>query len=276
MDSADVWANPQEFLLDSELTARVVAGVPPDYFSPTGQHWGNPLYDWRRMAETGFRWWIARVKRNLAQVDLVRLDHFRGFAQAWHIPANEKTAMNGQWIDGPGDDLFIALKQSLGSLPIIAEDLGLITPDVHALRLNHGLPGMRVLQFMLGGPENPYWPHNYDPLTVCYTGTHDNDTTNGWYTTLNDADRAKLARYLGHELRNPAEEFVRMAWASTATLAIAPLQDVLGLGGEARMNVPGVADGNWGWRFRAEQFPPGTIERLAEWTALYHRSTHSN
>ncbi|MGL6072721.1 MAG: 4-alpha-glucanotransferase [Fimbriiglobus sp.] len=271
MDSADVWANPGEFLLDSELKPSAVAGVPPDYFSPTGQHWGNPLYDWAKMAETGFRWWIARVKRNLAQVDLVRLDHFRGFAAAWHIPAGETTAMNGQWVDGPRGALFEALEKALGKLAIIAEDLGLITDDVHELRLKHQLPGMRVLQFMLGGPENPYWPHNYDPLTVCYTGTHDNNTTNGWFTTLNDHDRERLAQYLGHGLPNPADALVRLAWSSTAILAVAPLQDILGLGGEARMNVPGVADGNWGWRFQAHLFPQGTLERVAEWTRIYHR-----
>jgi 4-alpha-glucanotransferase len=271
MDSSDVWANPEEYLLDAELKPQVVAGVPPDYFSPTGQHWGNPLYDWDKMATNGYAWWVARLKRNLAQVDIIRLDHFRGFAAAWHIPAGDANAMNGQWVDGPRAKLFTAFEKALGTLPIIAEDLGLITPDVDDLRTQFKLPGMRVLQFMLGGPENPYWPHNYEPLTVAYTGTHDNDTTNGWYGTLNESDRRKLANYIGHDLQNPADELVRLAWASTATLAVAPLQDVMGLGQEARMNIPGVGEGNWGWRLRAEEFPAGAIEKIAEWTKVYNR-----
>ena len=180
-DSADVWANPDQFLLDSDRKPTVVAGVPPDYFSEDGQHWGNPIYDWKRMEETGFAWWIARMMRQLKQVDLVRLDHFRGFAQAWHIPAAEKTARKGQWVDGPGIKLFERLRTALGGLPLIAEDLGLITPDVITLRDRLGLPGMRVLQFALNGPDNLHWPHNFVPNCACYTGTHDNETANGWY-----------------------------------------------------------------------------------------------
>jgi 4-alpha-glucanotransferase len=270
-DSADMWANPDQFLLDTHGKPTVVAGVPPDYFSTDGQLWGNPLYDWDAMERTRFAWWTARLRRNLEQVDLVRLDHFRGFAAAWHVPPNETTAKHGQWVDGPRAKLFEVLKSNLGGLPIVAEDLGLITADVHELRERFALPGMRVLQFMLGGPDNPYWPHNYEPDTVAYTGTHDNDTTRGWWATLSDADKKKVADYIGHEVREPHWDLLRLAWASVAVLAVAPLQDVLGLGGEARMNVPGVADGNWRWRFTPSQFQPGGIERLAEWTQRYNR-----
>ncbi len=270
-DSADVWANPELFLLNAAGKPTAVAGVPPDYFSETGQLWGNPLYDWAAMARTGFAWWIARLKRQLAQVDWIRLDHFRGFAAAWHGPATDPTAMNGRWVDGPRAELFAALRTALGTLPIIAEDLGLITADVDDLRTGFGLPGMRVLQFMLGDATNPYWPHNFEANTVVYTGTHDNDTTNGWYHGLNESDRQKLADYLGHSVGQPHAELLRLAWASVAVLAIAPLQDVLGLGGDARMNVPGLARGNWHWRFRPEQFPTGVIEQLAAQTVLYGR-----
>ncbi len=270
-DSADVWANPEQFLLDDHGQPTAVAGVPPDYFSEDGQLWGNPLYDWEVMERTGYAWWVARLKRQFTQVDLIRLDHFRGFAAAWHVAPDEKTAKNGKWIDGPRAKLFHALKAQLGELPIIAEDLGLITPDVVELREEFGLPGMRVLQFMLGGPENLYWPHNYEPNTVVYTGTHDNDTTVGWYGTLSEGDRHKLAKYIGHDLREPHVDLLRLAWASVAVLAIAPLQDLLGLGQSARMNVPGVADGNWTWRFEPKQFPNGLIEQLAEMTERYRR-----
>ena len=270
-DSADVWANPDQFLLDANGQPTVVAGVPPDYFSPTGQHWGNPLYDWARMAQTGFAWWVARVKRMLTQTDLVRFDHFRGFAAAWHIPAGEKVATNGTWVPGPGRELFDKLAQAIGPLPLIAEDLGLITADVHALREGIGLPGMRVLHFALAGPESPHWPHNFDRNTAVYTGTHDNDTTNGWYAKLNDHDRWTLGEYLGRPAHSPAWEFIRFAWESVAVLAVAPLQDLLELGTEARMNVPGVAEGNWGWRCRPDQFSQHLAERLASLTIMFNR-----
>ena len=227
-DSADVWADPELFLLDADRQPTAVAGVPPDYFSPTGQHWGNPLYDWDRMAATGYAWWVARVRRLLEQTDLARLDHFRGFAAAWHIPATEKDATRGRWVPGPGQKLFDRLSADLGGLPIIAEDLGLITEDVHELRQRVGLPGMRVLQFALGGPGSPHWPHNYDRLTVAYTGTHDNDTTNGWYAKLSDRDRWTLGEYLGRPADSPAWEFIRYAWESVAVLAVTPLQDRAG------------------------------------------------
>jgi 4-alpha-glucanotransferase len=270
-DSADVWANPHQFLLDEHGKPTAVAGVPPDYFSEDGQLWGNPLYDWDRMEETGYAWWIARLRRNLEQVDLIRLDHFRGFAAAWHVPPGETTAKNGRWVDGPRAKLFEVLKSAFGGLPIVAEDLGLITPDVHELREQFVLPGMRVLHFMLGGPDNPYWPHNYRPDTVAYTGTHDNDTTAGWWAEISSDAREKVTAYVGHEVTVPHWEMIRLAWSSVAVLAIAPLQDVLGLGREARMNVPGVADGNWRWRFTPDQFRDGVIERLAEWTVRYNR-----
>jgi 4-alpha-glucanotransferase len=270
-DSADVWANPRQFLVDDTCRPRVVAGVPPDYFSADGQHWGNPLYDWAAMAADGYSWWVARVRQTLRQVDLIRLDHFRGFRQAWQIPASESTARNGKWVDGPGKALFDRLRDALGKLPFIAEDLGLITPDVEELRESLGLPGMRVLQFALDTPRNPYLPHNYERKTVAYTGTHDNDTTNGWYATLNGRDRTFLADLVGHAFGDPAWELIRTAWSSVAELAVAPLQDVLSLGGEARMNTPGRPTGNWRWRVRPDDIKPGLVERLAAMTERYNR-----
>jgi 4-alpha-glucanotransferase len=272
LDSADVWAHADQYLLDAHRRPTVVAGVPPDYFSEDGQHWGNPIYDWHRMAATGYAWWSARVARSLRQVDLLRLDHFRGFCQAWHIPAGETTARNGRWVDGPGRGLFDTLGRALGGLPLIAEDLGVITPDVVALRDALGLPGMRVIQFALDGPKSPHWPHNYVPNTVCYTGTHDNDTVAGWYAALNERDRNYLAQTLGQGGGDVAWNLMRAAWGSVAALAVAPLQDVLGMGGEARMNRPGIAEGNWRWRFRLDQFRPDAIGRVAELTTLYNRA----
>jgi 4-alpha-glucanotransferase len=271
LDSADVWANPDQFLLDPHRAPTVVAGVPPDYFSADGQHWGNPIYDWERVGQTGYAWWVARMLRMLKQVDLVRLDHFRGFRQAWHIPAKETTARNGKWVDGPGLKLFERLRTALGGLPFIAEDLGLITPDVEELRAHLGVPGMKILQFMVENPQNLYWPHNYERLCVCYTGTHDNDTTTSWYATLNAKDRNYLAEYIGRPIADPAWDLIRLAWSSVAVVAIAPLQDILSLGGDARMNKPGVAEGNWRWRFRADQFRPDLINRLAGLTELFNR-----
>jgi 4-alpha-glucanotransferase len=271
-DSADVWANPTQFLLNADGTQTVQAGVPPDYFTENGQLWGNPIYDWAAMEKDRFRWWIARLKRTLAHVDLVRLDHFRGFAQAWHVPTGAKTAKGGKWVDGPGAKLFEVIKKQFGQLPFVAEDLGLITPDVVALRTGFDLPGMRVLHFAVGDATNPYQPHNFEPATVVYTGTHDNDTTVGWFAELSDQDKRFWAEYLGHPVTDPAAEFLRLAWASVAMLAVAPLQDVLGLGTEARMNTPGLAEGNWQWRFRPEQFKTGMVERFAEWTARYGRA----
>ncbi len=271
LDSADVWAHADEFLLTPDRLPNVVAGVPPDYFSADGQHWGNPLYDWNRMAQTGYSWWVARMKRQLQQVDIVRLDHFRGFAQAWHIPASEATAKNGKWVDGPGAKLFEKLQSALGGLPLIAEDLGLITPDVDALRDGFRLPGMKVIQFALDTPLNPYWPHNFEPNCVCYTGTHDNDTTNGWWATLDAKSRNYLSEYIGRPVQDAARDLIRLAWSSVAAVAIAPLQDVMGLGNDARMNRPGIAEGNWKWRFRGDQFRQDQIDRISGLTELYNR-----
>lgn len=276
LDSADVWANPDQFLLDADRKPTVVAGVPPDYFAADGQHWGNPIYDWTRMEQTGYAWWCARVLRQLKQVDLIRLDHFRGFCQAWHIPATELTARVGEWVDGPGLKLFERLRTSLGGLPLIAEDLGVITPDVVALRDTLALPGMRVIQFAMEGPVSIHWPHNYAPNTACYTGTHDNDTVNGWYATLNDRDRGYLGQTLGRGISDPAWDLIRAAWSSVSALAIAPLQDLLSMGSDARMNRPGIATGNWKWRFRLDQFRPDVIKRLEELTRLYNRIPSEN
>lgn len=275
LDSADVWANPDQFLLDPDRKPPVVAGVPPDYFAADGQHWGNPLYDWDRMEQTGYAWWIARMLRELHHVDVVRLDHFRGFMQAWHIPATAKTAKaeeGAKWVDGPGLKLFERLRVALGGLPLIAEDLGVITPDVDAARLHLALPGMKVLQFAMENPQNQYWPHNYDTKCVCYTGTHDNDTTNSWYHGLNDRDKGYLSAYLGRPVGDPAWDMIRLAWSSVAEIAVTPMQDLLSLGGDSRMNKPGVAEGNWRWRFRTDQFHPGLIDRLRGLTELYNRA----
>ncbi|QEL18071.1 4-alpha-glucanotransferase [Limnoglobus roseus] len=270
-DSADVWANPKLFLVDGLCKPSVVAGVPPDYFSADGQHWGNPIYDWKAMHAEGYAWWIARVRQTLKQVDLIRLDHFRGFAQAWHIPAADTNARNGKWVDGPGRKLFDAIQARLGSLPFIAEDLGVITPDVDSLRESLGLPGMRVLQFALDTPKNQYLPCNYVPDTIAYTGTHDNDTTVGWWRTLNGHDQTMVGEYIGHWVHEPAWEMMRLAWGSVAKIAVAPVQDVIAVGSEGRMNVPGKAAGNWKWRMRWADLPFGSVDRVADLTMRFNR-----
>ncbi|MCI0376457.1 MAG: 4-alpha-glucanotransferase [Gemmataceae bacterium] len=272
IDSADVWSHPELFFLDRECRPTVVAGVPPDYFSATGQLWGNPLYNWNKLAATGFSWWIERLQKTLELVDVVRLDHFRGFEAYWEVPAGAPNAINGRWIKAPGTALLEALNKALGGLPLIAEDLGLITPQVEALRDAFGLPGMRVLQFAFGDDaKNPYLPHNYLSRTVAYTGTHDNDTTRGWYAALPDNDKDHVRRYLGRDGSDIAWDLIRAAWSSVADLAIAPLQDVLNLGSAARMNSPGNSTGNWGWRFADEQWTTQIRDRLAQITALYGR-----
>jgi 4-alpha-glucanotransferase len=271
-DSADVWANPQLFQLDEHRRPRVVAGVPPDYFSATGQLWGNPLYDWEVLRRTGYAWWLARLQATLALVDLVRLDHFRGFEAYWEIPAGRPTAEVGRWVKAPGADFLQAARRVLGGLPLIAEDLGLITPEVEALRDQFALPGMRILQFAFSDGTNPYLPHNFSRRTVAYTGTHDNDTTLGWFHTLPDKERDYLGRYLpGVGEASVAWDLVRLAWGSVADYAVAPLQDLLGLGTEARMNLPGRAEGNWRWRFRAEVLTPELLDRVADLTEVYNR-----
>ena len=274
-DSSDVWANPELFLLDAHHRPRFVAGVPPDYFSSDGQLWGNPVYDWDALRRTGYRWCIDRLRALLVHVDAIRLDHFRGFAGAWHVPAKASTARSGQWIPGPGAAFFGAVQKELGALRFIAEDLGLITPDVHALRDQFHLPGTRVLQFAFDGhPDNPHLPDNYVVNAVVYTGTHDNPTTRGWYEDLPDDQRRELRRYLerrGTEGGEAASSLIRLAWSSVAALAIAPLQDVLNLGKEARMNVPGRAGANWRWRCTEEMLSVSAFEWLQELTTASHR-----
>lgn len=265
-DSSDVWAHPELFLLDAARRPRVVAGVPPDAFCAEGQLWGNPVYDWDALRATGYRWWIERVRALLAHVDLVRLDHFRAFAAAWHVPAGAPTAKWGQWVDGPGAELFSVLQEALGGLPFIAEDLGVITPDVVRLRERFELPGTRVLQFAFDGDwRNPHLPHNYASNTVAYTGTHDNATTRGWYDALVPADRRRVWRYLrllDGASRDATPALLALAWSSSAALAIVPFQDVLNLGDEARMNVPGRADGNWRWRCTSDMLLPAVFDPL--------------
>ncbi|WP_420125986.1 4-alpha-glucanotransferase [Longimicrobium sp.] len=264
-DSADVWANPELFELDEQLRPTVVSGVPPDYFSKTGQRWGNPLYSWDVLEKTGYRWWIERFRRTLAMVDVVRIDHFRGFESYWEVPAEEETAMHGRWMPGPGRKLFDAVRRELGGLPLIAEDLGIITEEVEALRDDLELPGMRVLQFAFGGddPRNPHLPSNYVHNAVAYTGTHDNDTALGWYADTGRTERAAVDQLTGGggEMH---WRLIETVLQSNAGWAIVPLQDVLGLGGQARMNTPGVAEGNWAWRLREGALTPELAERLAE------------
>jgi 4-alpha-glucanotransferase len=271
-DSADVWANPEIFLLDSERRPKAVAGVPPDYFSETGQLWGNPLYDWEALRRSRFGWWVARFRALMHQVDIVRLDHFRGFEAYWEVPAGQPNAIVGRWVKAPGKELLTTLRNELGSLPIIAEDLGVITAEVAALRTDFGLPGMRVLQFAFADTaRNPFLPHNYDQNTVVYTGTHDNDTTVGWYQHASDYEKDHLRRYLARDGRDVAWDMIRAAWSSVADYAVTPLQDLLSLGSEARMNFPGRSQGNWSWRFLPEQVNAWTLDRLAELTVLYGR-----
>jgi 4-alpha-glucanotransferase len=246
--------------------------VPPDYFSATGQLWGNPLYDWEKLKQTGYAWWVARLRSTLGQVDLVRLDHFRGFEAYWEIPAGRPTAEVGRWVQGPGADLLETLRQELGGLPVIAEDLGVITPQVEALRDRFHLPGMRILQFAFGGAtEDRFLPHNYEPHTVVYTGTHDNDTTRGWYESLPRKEADFLHRYAPAATGDVAWGLIRLAWASVADYALAPLQDVLSLGTEARMNLPGRPAGNWRWRFTEAMLREETVGRLRDLTEVYGR-----
>jgi len=271
-DSADVWAHPEMFRLDATGRPTHVAGVPPDYFSPTGQLWGNPLYRWDWMADHGFGWWIERLRKIFEVVDVVRLDHFRGFEAYWEVPAGEETAINGHWVQGPGMALFAAARQALGELPIIAEDLGVITPEVEALRDECGFPGMKVLQFAFGsGAENPYLPHNYTQNCVVYTGTHDNDTTIGWFATREAEERKAIQEYLARDGHDIAWDLMRLAHSSVAELAVVPLQDVLRLGSAARMNTPGRADGNWGWRLQKGMFTDELVQHLHDMTRIYGR-----
>jgi 4-alpha-glucanotransferase len=274
-DSSDVWANPDLFLLDEHLKPRFEAGVPPDYFSSIGQLWGNPLYDWSRLRESGYGWWIDRLRSLLTQVDVVRLDHFRAFMAAWHVPAGSPTAQTGEWRPGPGAGFLAAVEGELGSLPFIAEDLGMITPDVYALRDQFHLPGMRVLQFAFDGhTDNPSLPENYVANAVVYTGTHDNPTTRGWFDDLPADRRRYIWDYLrAHKAKSPdaARAMIEVCWSSVAGLAIVPLQDLLNLGGEARMNVPGRPENNWRWRCTQEMLADPAFEWLGGLTITCSR-----
>jgi 4-alpha-glucanotransferase len=271
-DSADVWARQELFRLGPEGEPQVVAGVPPDYFSVTGQLWGNPLYRWERLEDEGWRWWLDRVRATLRLVDLARLDHFRGFQACWEVPAGEATAERGRWVKGPGAGLLKALESELGGLPLIAEDLGVITPPVERLRDRFGLPGMKVLHFAFDGrSRNPFLPHNYSPSCVVYTGTHDNDTTLGWYQKESEKVRDRVRRYLARDGHDISWDLVRLAYASVAAMAVVPLQDLLKLGSEARMNYPSRAQGNWQWRFGATQLSGEVSGRLRELALLYGR-----
>jgi 4-alpha-glucanotransferase len=276
-DSSDVWANPELFLLDEHLRPRFVAGVPPDYFSAQGQLWGNPVYDWDVLRRSGYRWCIDRLRALLVHVDVVRLDHFRGFAAAWHVPAGAKTARSGEWVPGPGAGFFRAIQNELGSLPFIAEDLGVITPDVAALRDQFQIPGTKVLQFAFdGNRSNPYLPDNYVSNSVVYTGTHDNPTTRSWFETLPEDQKRNVWNYLRRPVGKSDEvagELIRLAWCSPAALAIAPLQDLLNLGADARMNLPGSVDGNWRWRCPERLLSESLIERLRALNTASNRSS---
>jgi len=271
MDSADAWSHPELFFLDENSQPRVVAGVPPDYFSPTGQLWGNPLYDWTRHQQTGYAWWIERIRATLSVVDVVRIDHFRGFAGYWEIPGNAATAENGRWVPGPGADLFHAIRAALGDLPIIAEDLGEITPDVIKLRDEFGLPGMKILQFGFSGPDNPFLPHHYSSNCVAYTGTHDNDTILGWYRTAPASERDYYHRYISRDNVDVPGDMLSAIWGSVAVFAIAPLQDFLRLGTEARMNFPGKVGGFWSWRMNESALNENLKNQLRELNWVFQR-----
>ena len=286
-DSADVWANPELFQLDSAGRPTAVAGVPPDYFSATGQLWGNPVYHWDRIAAGGYRWWIERMRAALRMFDLVRMDHFRGFEAYWEVPASESTAVNGRWVKGPGAALFRALESAIGPLPIVAENLGVITPEVEAIRQEFHFPGMAILQFAFGkDPQAPtFQPHNYPRDVVAYTGTHDNDTVIGWWnshggdSTRTEEDvrreKARAQAYLNTDGSEMNWTLIRTLMASVADTVIFPAQDVLGLGSEARMNTPAVPDGNWRWRLREGLLTPSMAARLREMAQLYGRGLTS-
>ncbi|WP_017305440.1 4-alpha-glucanotransferase [Spirulina subsalsa] len=273
-DSVDVWAHPKIFCLDEETgQPELMAGVPPDYFSETGQLWGNPVYNWEALQATGFKWWIQRIKGMLNYVDLMRIDHFRGFESYWAVPGGEKTAINGEWVEAPGSEFFKLLREELGELPIIAEDLGVITPEVEALRDEFSFAGMKVLHFAFdSGPGNPFLPFHHHPNCVVYTGTHDNNTTVGWYEARSHEEKERVLNYLGGYPEEGIHwAMIRMALCSVGNCAIFPLQDALGLGGETRMNYPGAAEGNWTWRYRSEMLTQELRDRLRFLSDIYNR-----
>jgi 4-alpha-glucanotransferase len=272
-DSADVWAQPDLFKLDADKNMNVVAGVPPDYFSETGQRWGNPHYNWDAMAAEGYAWWVSRMTTQNELFDIVRIDHFRGLESAWEIPANEPTAMNGQWVLAPGDELLAAIMRALPNITLVAEDLGIITAEVDALRNKYHLPGMKILHFAFGGEEdNPYLPHHIEENSVVYTGTHDNDTTVGWYNSLDESQRGHLHAYLQSSRSSPDEvdmpnDLIELALGSKSQLAIIPMQDILALDSNHRMNTPGTSSGNWHWRFSWQQLQPEQQKFMADTVA---------
>jgi 4-alpha-glucanotransferase len=273
LDSVDAWSNDSIFQFDKEKMPIAVGGVPPDYFSKTGQLWGNPLYRWDILKKDGYRWWIDRIKSSLVLYDVIRIDHFRGFAAYWAVPYGEETAINGKWIDCPGKDLFDHIRGELGEVPIIAEDLGVITDDVEELRDGFGLPGMKILQFAFDSSEaNDYLPHNYPKNCIVYTGTHDNDTIKGWYDSAKAEDKKYVLDYLNTSESDICWDFIRMAMASVASTAIIPMQDILELGTEARMNLPGTTINNWMWRAKHQDFRAALAQRMAHLTLLYGRA----
>jgi 4-alpha-glucanotransferase len=271
-DSADVWSNPDLFFLHEDGSPEFIAGVPPDYFSETGQRWGNPLYHWERLKADKYAWWVARLQMVFTQADVVRIDHFRGFEAYWEIPAEEPTAVRGQWVTGPGAHFFESMAEQLGDLPIIAEDLGVITPEVEALRDQFDFPGMKILQFAFGGERNSgFLPHNFVSNCVVYTGTHDNDTVIGWYQSASEDERDHFRRYLAVDGHDAAWDMIRMAYMSVADTAVATMQDLMRLGNEARMNFPGKVGGYWRWRYTSDMLTDYITENLLELTELYGR-----
>ena len=277
LDSADAWSHPELFKLDEHKKPLFVAGAPPDYFSETGQRWGNPVYNWDALKKTGYKWWIQRLRQNLQFCDLLRLDHFRGLVAYWEIPASEETAVNGKWVNVPVREFFDTMKKEFASLPLILEDLGLITDDVKEVMAELGYPGMKVLLFAFGHdlPTNPYAPHNYIRNCVVYTGTHDNNTIRGWYEKESEVmDRERLKQYLGYEVNEStvSEALVRLAMSSVARWSIIPMQDLLSLGQDTRMNLPSKSQGNWEWRVKSDQLNPSVSRRLLDLTRLYART----
>jgi len=275
-DSADVWMHPKIFKLDDEKALTALAGVPPDYFSKTGQLWGNPVYNWKELKATNYKWWIQRLDHSLKLFDLARIDHFRGFIAYWEVPAGEKTAINGQWVKVPTDDFFNVIFKKFSNLPVIAEDLGMITPDVIEAMHRFGFPGMKVLLFAFGPdiPTHPYAPHNFVQNCTVYTGTHDTKTVRDWFTSeANHEDRKRLSAYIGHEVSEDrvSWELIRLAMMSVANTAIIPMQDLLELGEEGRMNCPSIANGNWEWRLLPEQISQSLIAKFSEMTGIYGR-----
>jgi 4-alpha-glucanotransferase len=278
LDSADAWSHPEMLLIDRDGRPSAVAGVPPDYFSEDGQLWGNPLYDWAYHERTVFQWWVERMRHAARQTDIVRIDHFRGFESFWSVPFGAKTAKDGEWLPGPRDALFVAMERALGKLPIVAEDLGVITPEVDALRENHGIPGMVVLQFEVDDPE--FDPDEVPENSVCYTGTHDNDTTAGWFRGNGDdtrtaeeieATRANALKFTGGKPETIARDMIRLAFSTEAVMAVAPMQDYLGLGSRARLNTPGTTLNNWRWRMGRDDLTPGLVESVAEMVSAASR-----